>query len=61
MTNTCKVCTALDSSSREDATALKLALSGELGKAEIARVLTDNGYPTTETSVRRHITNHRKP
>lgn len=39
--------------SAEDASALDSALSSTLAHADIARVLTANGFPIGETSIRR--------
>ena len=59
MRSDCKVCNTLSVLDEEDHTALSNALKdNDVSKTDIARVMTDNGFPVSETSVRRHIKNH---
>jgi hypothetical protein len=56
----CKLCLALTRLNKEDRTELvRVITKGTVTKTDIASVMTRNGYPMSEASVRRHLTNHR--
>lgn len=55
----CIVCSALKHFEGDDLKELKKALDGSVAKTDIAAALSLNGFSTSETSVRRHLKNHK--
>jgi len=57
----CKLCQTIDQVSFEDAGAIQLALDDlDFTNTQLAEVLTHNGYPITEASIRRHLRHYCK-
>lgn len=54
----CKLCTYIVRMPDNEAEAVEDALASDVQHVKIAAILTKNGYPITEASVRRHRSNH---
>ncbi len=50
----CQVCVALEAMSEAAKSGVLRALSGTIGEKKLARILTDNGYPTWPRAINRH-------
>lgn len=52
----CKVCYAIKTTNEDDSKSIIKALSDPLiTNVELAKVLTDNNFPVSESSIRRHL------
>lgn len=54
----CRICLHLDSMSEDVRNAVESSLGGTLSGKKLATILTQNGYPTSDTAIRRHRKGH---